>query len=67
MFVKLVQGNEEVLHECYTVHTKTFIDSKQKTILLSMNNGAEVEIEVKSDMRVFVMNNEGKTIDMIRP
>jgi hypothetical protein len=66
MFVKLVQGNQETLHDCHTVRTKTFIDSGSKSILLSLSNGTETEIEVLPGMLVFIMNNEGKTIDRIR-
>lgn len=66
MFVKLVQGNQEILHDCHTVRTKTFIDSGSKSILLSLSNGTETEIEVLPGMLVFIMNNEGKTIDRIR-
>lgn len=66
MFVKIVQGNNETLHDCHTIRTRTFVDKDSKTILLQMNNGTEAEIEIKKDMLIFIMNNEGKTIDRIR-
>jgi len=66
MFVKLVRGNEETLHDCHTVRTKTFIDSDSKSILLSLSNGTETEIEILPDIVVYIMNNDGKTIDKIR-
>ena len=66
MFVKIVQGHSETLHDCHTISTKTFVDQNSKSILLQMNNGIEQEIEIKADMIVFIMNNEGKTIDRIR-
>lgn len=66
MFIKIVQGDEEILHECHTVRTKTFIDSDRKTVLLSLSNGTETEIEIAPDISVFIMNSDGKTIDRIR-
>ena len=68
MYIKILQGNDTAIYECDKVLTKTLIDGQGKSVLLTIMNGKEeqIEIEIKSGSQVFVMNNEGKTIDRYR-
>ena len=68
MFVKCIQAENTAIYECDRILTKTLVDSRGKTVLLTIINGKEeqLEIEIKSGVEVFIMNNEGKTIDRYR-
>ena len=69
MFVKCIQDGNTAIYECDRAFTRTLIDSLlDKTVLLTIINGKEeqVEIEIKTGVQVFIMNNEGKTIDRYR-
>ena len=61
MFVKFAQNGEMAIYECHKVIAKSLIDSQRKVTLLQFDNA--VEIEVPKGTSVFIMNNDGKTID----
>ena len=65
MFVKVIQGNDSATYECDKVFTKTLIGSQGKSVQLTIKNGTEeeIKIEIGSGSKVFIMNNEGRTID----
>lgn len=65
MFVKVIQDENTAIYECEKAFTKTLIDGRGKSMLLTVVNGTEnqMEIEIKQGSKVFVMNNEGQTID----
>ncbi len=68
MFVKCIQDDKTAIYECDRVFAKTLVNSRDKTVLLTILNGKEeqIEIEIKTGVQIFIMNNEGKTIDRYR-
>lgn len=68
MFVKIIYADKrEILHQCDKVERKP--GAKLDTVILELWNDGKISENIefkKNEMRAFIMNDNGQTVDSLR-
>ena len=67
MFIKIIKGSRESVFECIRYSLWEMGEVKEPTVMLEIRGEYDLDMELtKRNHELYILNNDGKTIDTYR-